>query len=159
MDCFQSSSNLRDSFTMVFIQNSSIFHWAVHQPITFLQVWSLIRQFEPLTEELWFLCGTIFSSCVCKIAELEVQLVCGECLKRAWSGHWFFSQYCIQLLRKPVKADLLLWDRWQTSAQAAELFYVIIPTLFLRMLFADLLSHYVFNAFYSCYLFSLPQFL
>jgi len=26
----RASSNLRDSFTMVFAQNSSIFHWAVH---------------------------------------------------------------------------------------------------------------------------------
>jgi len=34
------SSNLRDSFTMVFAQNSSIFHWAVHQTIAFFQVWS-----------------------------------------------------------------------------------------------------------------------
>ena len=42
-----------DSFTMVFAQNSSILHWAVHQPITFLPFWSLMRQFEPLTEELW----------------------------------------------------------------------------------------------------------
>jgi len=42
---------LRDSFTMVFVQNSSIFHWAVHQPIAFFQVWSHTRRFEPLTEE------------------------------------------------------------------------------------------------------------
>jgi len=33
-------------------------------------------------------------------------------------GQWFFSQYCIHLLRRPVKTDLLLWDGWQTSAQA-----------------------------------------
>jgi len=38
---------------MVFAQNSSIFHWAVRQPITFFQVWSHTRRFEPLTEELW----------------------------------------------------------------------------------------------------------
>ena len=31
----RASSNLRDSFTMVFAQNSSIFHWVVHQPIAF----------------------------------------------------------------------------------------------------------------------------
>jgi len=36
---------------------------------------------------------------LCKIAELEILLVCRECLKRAWSGQWFFSQYCIHLLR------------------------------------------------------------
>jgi len=32
-------SNLRDSLTMVFAQNSSIFHWAVHLPIAFFKVW------------------------------------------------------------------------------------------------------------------------
>ena len=49
----RASSNLRDAFSMVFVQNSSIFHWAVHQPIAFFQVWSHRRRFEPLTEELW----------------------------------------------------------------------------------------------------------
>jgi len=49
----RASSNLRDSFTMVFAQNSSVFHWAVHQPIVFFQAWSHTRRFEPLTEELW----------------------------------------------------------------------------------------------------------
>jgi len=47
-----------------------------------------------------------------KIAELEIQLVCRECLKRDWSGQWFFTQYCIHLLRKPVHEDrraALLW--------------------------------------------------
>jgi len=47
------SSNLHHSFTMVFTQNSSIFHWAVHQPIAFFHVRSHTRRFEPLTEELW----------------------------------------------------------------------------------------------------------
>jgi len=27
-------------------------------------------------------------------------------------------QYCIHLLRKPTRTDLMLCDRWQTSAQA-----------------------------------------
>ena len=49
----QASSNLRDSFTMVFAQNSSIFHWAVHQPVAFFHVRSHTRRFEPLIEELW----------------------------------------------------------------------------------------------------------
>ena len=31
----RASSNLCDSFTIVFAQNSSIFHWAVHRPIAF----------------------------------------------------------------------------------------------------------------------------
>jgi len=30
-----------------------------------------------------------------KIAELEIQLACWQCLKRAWSVELFFSQYCI----------------------------------------------------------------
>ena len=49
----RASSNLLDSFKMVFAQNSSIFHWVVHQPIAFFQVWSHTRRFEPFTEELW----------------------------------------------------------------------------------------------------------
>jgi len=92
----QASSNLCDSFTMVFAQSSSIFHSAVHQPIAFLQVRSHMR-FEPLTEELRLPLRCHFSSCVrmhtnhlamkCillrKIAELETLLVCRECLKKA----------------------------------------------------------------------------
>ena len=94
----RATSNLRDSFTMVFAQNSSIFRWAVHQPIAFFQVWSHTRWFEPLTEELWLPLRCHFSSRVhmrthhlatkcnyylCKIAELEILLVCGQCLKQA----------------------------------------------------------------------------
>jgi len=37
---------------MVFAQNSSILHWAVHQPIAFSQLWSLTRWFVLVTEEL-----------------------------------------------------------------------------------------------------------
>ena len=48
----QASSKLRNSFTMVFAQNSSILHWAVHQPIASSQFRSLTRQFEPDTKEL-----------------------------------------------------------------------------------------------------------
>jgi len=33
-------------------------------------------------------------------------------------SQWIISQYCIHLLRKPVRTDLLLYDRWQNSAQA-----------------------------------------
>ena len=29
---------------------------------------------------------------------------------------WFFSQYCVHLLWKPMTTDLLLCNRWQTSA-------------------------------------------
>jgi len=35
----------------------------------------------------------------------------------------FFSQYCIYLLRKPMRTDMLLCDRWQTSAQACTCYY------------------------------------
>jgi len=37
----QAISKLHDSFTMVFTQNGSILHWAVHQPITLSQFWSV----------------------------------------------------------------------------------------------------------------------
>ena len=47
------SSKLRDSFTMVFAQTSSISHWAVHQPIAFSLLWSHSRWFKVVTEELW----------------------------------------------------------------------------------------------------------
>ena len=59
----RASSNLRESFTMVFAQKSSIFHWAVHQPIAFFQVWSHTRRFEPLAEEKWRRQGSHSSSC------------------------------------------------------------------------------------------------
>ena len=49
----QANSNLCDSLTMVYAPNNSIFHWAVHQPIAFFQVWSPTRQIKPLTEDLW----------------------------------------------------------------------------------------------------------
>jgi len=47
------------------------------------------------------------------IAELEKQLVCRECLKKAWSGPLILQPI---LHRKPVRTDLLLCDRRQTSA-------------------------------------------
>ena len=91
----RASSNLLYAFTMVFAQNSSIFHWAVHQPIAFLHVRSHTRRFEPLTEELWlplrrhffFLCTHAHKSLsnkmqlIRKIAELEILSVCREYLK------------------------------------------------------------------------------
>jgi len=42
----------RLSLTMVFTQNSSILHWAVHQPIAFSGLWSLMRHFELVTGEI-----------------------------------------------------------------------------------------------------------
>ena len=56
----RASSNLRDSFTMVFAQNSSIFHRAVHQPIA-LKSHQEIRT-APQHEELWLPCRRHFSS-------------------------------------------------------------------------------------------------
>ena len=47
------SSKLRDSFTMVFAQNSSILHWAVYQPIIFPQPWNLTRHFKVVNDKLW----------------------------------------------------------------------------------------------------------
>ena len=37
---------------MVFAQNRGILHQAVHQPITFSQLWSLTRRFKPVNKEL-----------------------------------------------------------------------------------------------------------
>jgi len=46
---------LRDSFTMVFAQNSSIFHWAVHQPIAFSR-FEVTRLWLPLRCHVFFTC-------------------------------------------------------------------------------------------------------
>ena len=114
----RASSNLRDSFTMGYAQNSSIFHWVVHQPIAFFQVWSHTRRFEPFTAELWLPLGTPFiftcthahkslsneTSLLRKIAELEILLVCGECLKKPG----FFSQYGIGSLWGEICCSLQL---------------------------------------------------
>ena len=67
-----------------------------------------------------------------KVVKLETQLcawrqveslasIVDSCSVWTEHGQWFFSQYCIHLphlLRKPIRTDLLLCDRWQTSAQA-----------------------------------------
>ena len=121
------SSNLPDSFTMVFAQNSSIFHWAVHQPIAFFQVWSHTRRFRAahwktmasITKPFFSHVYAYSQATKCnyyarfaEVAKLEILLVCGECLKK--------KPVILQpiLHRKPVRGDLLLCDRWQTSAQA-----------------------------------------
>ena len=68
-----------------------------------------MRWFKLLTEELWVSLRNFFFMCthvhktlsnemqlLCKSAELEIQLAClRECLKGAWLGQRFFSQYCI----------------------------------------------------------------
>jgi len=95
---------------IIFAQYSSISDWAVHQPITFSQFWSLTRSFEPATEELWLISNAIFKKLnfrrthnhlaikqlLFKIAELEIRLcawrreslwhpLLTQCLKRSWS--------------------------------------------------------------------------
>ena len=83
------------------------------------------RWFKPLTEELWlplrrhffFMCTHVhklWNVIVNQDCWIRIQKVCRESLKRARSSHWFFNQYYIHLLRKPVRRDLLLCDRWQT---------------------------------------------
>ena len=124
-------SNLRDSFTMVFTQDSSIFHWAVYR--FFLPVWSLMRRFEPLSEELWLplWCHFFFFTythvhkslnkeiwLLCKIAELEIQLVSAG---KVWGepGQSVILQPILHTsTEEACETDLLLCDRWQTSAQA-----------------------------------------
>ena len=99
----RASSNLRNSFTMVFAQNSSIFT----EQCTSI---SLLSRFEVTRgdsnrslKNYGFLYDAIFSSRVrictnhlaTKCNYYARLLVCGECSKKAWSGQWFFSQYCI----------------------------------------------------------------
>ena len=76
----RASSNLRESFTMVFAQNGSIFHWAVHQPIPFFQVWSHTRRFELLAEELWLPYDAIFLHVyACAQITLNFELLATKC--------------------------------------------------------------------------------
>jgi len=56
----QASSNLRDSFRMVFSQSSSIFHRAVHQPIAYFQVSSSRGGSNRSLKNYGFLCDAIF---------------------------------------------------------------------------------------------------
>ena len=129
----RTSSNLRESFTMVFAQNSSIFHWAVHQPIAFIQIWSRARRFEPLTEELWLpLRRHFFFTCTHaqkSLWTLNFELLATKCNYYArlpnseycwWAGSVWRKPVIVQpiLHRKPVRGDMLLCNRWQTSAQA-----------------------------------------
>ena len=58
----RASSNLHDSFTMVFAQNSSIFHWAVHQPIAFSRFEDARGDSNRSLKNYGFLYDAIFSS-------------------------------------------------------------------------------------------------
>ena len=122
------SSNLRDSFMMIFCPKQQHFTLSSAPAHHFFQVWSLTRQFEPLTLELWLPLWCHFSSRVhvhnhlamkCYYYARLLNLKYSQCLKRAWSVQWFFSQCCIQLLRMPVRTDLLLCDRWQNQLKHA----------------------------------------
>jgi len=120
----RASSNWHDSFMMVFAQNSSIFYWAVHQPIAFFQVWSHTRRFKPLTEELWLPVRCHFSSRVCMGTNQQRNVIIKQdCWIRNTVGMRgvFEDSVILQpiLHRKPVRGDLLLCNRWQTSAQHA----------------------------------------
>ena len=88
------SSNLRDSFMMVFAQNSSLFHWAVYQSIAFFKFevtpWGdsncSLKNYGFLYDAIFlhvYVCAQIT---LCKIAELEILLVCWESLKKAWDS-------------------------------------------------------------------------
>ena len=79
-----------------------------------------------------FICNTIFFTCthahkslsnktlLLKVAELEMctwglghgRVFVIHCWLDVWTepGKWFFSQYCIHLLRKIMRTDLLLCD-------------------------------------------------
>ena len=101
----QANSNLCDSLTMVYAPNNSIFHWAVHQPIAFFQVWSHTRQFKPLTEDLWLPLRRHFIhmyACA-QTTKQRIVVITQDCWIRNTVGVWgvfeeslwFFSQYCI----------------------------------------------------------------
>ena len=105
---------IRVTLSRWFSQNSSIFHWAVHQPIAF---------FQPLTVKNYgFLCDAIFSSLV----RMRTNHLATKCnyyagLEIPWcAGSVGRKPVILQpiLHRKPVRGDLLLCNRWQTSAQA-----------------------------------------
>ena len=127
----RAGSKFCDSFMIVFTQNSSILHWAVHQPIALT-----LKSDELVQTGHWTTMASFampFSSLVCmhinhlamkcnyyiiilETAELETRLCSwrqGSVIHwLGWTepGQWFFSQYCINLLRKPVRTDLLLCD-------------------------------------------------
>jgi len=101
----RASSNLHHSFTMVFTQNSSIFHWAVHQPIAFSRFEVTWGDSNRPLKNYGFLNDAIFSSHVCMRTNhlatytqgcwirntVGVQGVFEE--SQVWL--WFLSQYCI----------------------------------------------------------------
>ena len=132
------SSKLCDSFTMVFAK------WTVHQPITFSQLWSLMRWFKQVQTGHWRTVASLVSDAIfqklthvhkslsnedCWIRNTVVWIKTGRvfgvhCWLSVWRelGQWFFSRYFMHLLRKLMRIDLVLCDRWQTSAQTGTCF-------------------------------------
>ena len=121
----RASSNLRDSFTIVFAQNSSIFRWAVHQPIAFFHVHT--GQFlNRSLKNYGFLYDAIFLPVYACVQNTRNVNITQDCWIRNTVGVrgvieeilvWSVILEPI-LYRKPVRGDLLLCNRWQTSAQA-----------------------------------------
>ena len=115
-------------FHMVFAQNSSISTEQCTSPSLFP---GFMRRFEPLTEELWFPLWHHFFFHVYACTQITWQLnviITQDCWIRntvgvrgvfeeslVWS---MILQPILLLLRKPVRGNLLLCNRWQTSAQA-----------------------------------------
>ena len=73
----QASSNLCDSITMIFTQNSSIFHWAVHQPIALYRFEVSLGGSNCSLKNHSFQCNFFFSSSVCMYTNhLAMKLKC-----------------------------------------------------------------------------------
>ena len=105
-----------------------------------------------------FLCDTIFSSRVrmrtnhlatkcnynARLLNIEILLVCRECLKKAWCGHWSLSQYWIGSLWGETCCSVIDGKCGKICRVGlyAELFYATIPTLFLCFLL--ICYHYTF---------------
>ena len=112
---------------LLFFFSSSILHWAVHQPIAFHNFEFSRGSSNQQLNNYVFISDAISHLCMCtnhlatkqlfKIAELDIRLWAWRqgdfvihCRLSVWTkpGQWFFSQYCIHLLRKPVRTDFLL---------------------------------------------------
>jgi len=85
---------------------------AVHDPITFSQLQSLMRRFKLILMNSGFICDIIFFTQAHWIRIQSVWLeswlwltTLTQCLNRSL-GWWLLSPYCMCLLSKPVKTDL-----------------------------------------------------
>jgi len=112
----RASSNLRDSFTMVFARNSSIFHWAVHQPISFFQVEVTPGDSNRSLKNYGFLYDVIFSLRVRKVGMII-------CIKQSSIHSPYISFLIICILWKKISVRGCILDC-----------FMIVPTLFLYFL-------------------------